>query len=116
MPTNNIKPPTILKGESLKEWQRITQELTDLGRLNNADRAIMVQHCQTWQINREAYQRVLSDGQTMEYSNGVMGPSPWYKNWGETTKMLRGTLADLGLTPNARGFDLTADEPEELEV
>lgn len=113
---SKLDPPPMLKGESLKEWERCAAELDALGRLDKVDRAILTLHCQTWQLNREAFQHILAEGQTCEYANGSIGPTPHYKNWQETTKTLRGTLGDMGLTPKARRF-ATPDKPtESLEI
>jgi P27 family predicted phage terminase small subunit len=116
MANDSLKPATTLKNEGLKEWNRICDELKSLGRLDSVDRAILSLHCNTWEINRDALKHVQSDGQIQTYSNGTVGPSTHYKNWCETTKILRGTLADMGLTPSSRSKLASSKVVEELEI
>ena len=40
--------PTWLKGEALKEWNRITPALDRLGMLTSVDGAILIGHCVTY--------------------------------------------------------------------
>ena len=110
-----MEAPKTLTGEAKLEWKRVCDELAKLGRLTDVDRAILTVHCQTWAINRDAFAAVKAHGMSTTYSNGSVGPTPEYKAWTETTKTLRGTLADLGLTPAARKFDkVEAEEPTKL--
>ena len=110
---NRPTPPDELDGESLLEWDRICDELKMLGQLNKADRAIMTLHCQTWAVYRSAQQAVNQFGAVVKWPNGIPGPGPFYRVMRETAIVLRGTLKDLGLTPDARGLATKKEQEEE---
>jgi P27 family predicted phage terminase small subunit len=110
------KPPEDLDAEALLEWGRICRELKGLGRLELADRAIMTTHCQIWSVFRKNAKAVSQFGAVVRWHNGVAGPAPFYRVARETAALLRGTLADLGLTPASRGLKVQAEEPGELEI
>lgn len=111
-----LPPPAELAGEALCEWERVCAELTKLKSLDAADRAILTTYCEIWGVNRAAAATVRADGSTMEYSNGMVGPTPSYKNMIQTAALLRGLLSDLGLTRwsrkdrgNVQSFTLDLD-------
>src|SRR5690348_174198 len=95
-------PPGGIEGEALLEWERIVDELKQLGTLHDADRAIVTLYCRTWATWREADALVAKYGSVIKYANGVPGPAPFFKTAQESAKQLRALLAELGLTPAAR--------------
>jgi len=101
-PIYPLAPPPELKNEALIEWGRVCAELTKLKTLDAADRAILVQYCEVWAVNRQCCTAVRENGSTMEYSNGMVGATPEYKNMIQTAALLRGLLSDLGLTRYSR--------------
>lgn len=109
------KPPEELDGESLLEWDRICDELEQLGTLDGIDRAIMTLHCQTWATYQSMVKAVNKYGAVIKWPNGIPGPGPFYKVMRETAALLRGTLSDMGLTPNSRGFKVEKTEAEDLD-
>lgn len=111
---NRPKPPDDLDGEALLEWERVTDELDTLGRLDTADRAILTLYCQTWAANQAVAKHVARHGPIIKWSNGVPGQGPWFKTQKETAALLRQLLSDLGLTPTSRPTTKT-DAPAELE-
>lgn len=108
-----INPPPSIGGEALAEWDRVCGELAAAGGIQVADRAIIVTYCQAWAVNRAAAEHVARYGAIIKWPNGLPGPSPFYKAWRETTSLLRGLLADLGLTPATRK---PADAPKDDEA
>lgn len=96
--------PEELAGEALLEWERLCNELDQAGLLSTADRAIMTLHCQTWMVYRQTIEATHKYGAVIKWPNGIPGPGPFWKVASECTKMLRGTIRDLGLTPASRGF------------
>lgn len=112
-------PPSDIKGEARKEWGRVCAELGRLGRLTSVDRGILTVHCTAWAMHRQAADTVDADGPSCVLPNGCPAQTPAFKAWKETATMLRGTLADLGLTPASRKAIAAAqddDEPAELDV
>lgn len=114
-PTRPAPPPEI-SGEALLEWERICDELSSAGRLDVADRSILVLYCETWEVYRQAMRGVIAHGAIVKHHNGVAGESPFYKVSRQTSLQLRRLLTDMGLTPASRGKIRTAEEtPAEIE-
>lgn len=110
-------PPEHLGGEGLLEWCRVCGELEALGTLATADRAILTLYVETWAVWRSASNHVATFGPIVKGSNQVAGRSPFYTVKKETAAQLRGLLADLGLTPAARGKGATTPaEAGDLEI
>jgi P27 family predicted phage terminase small subunit len=103
--SEEITPPAELTGEARLEWDRIVEELAAAGRLDRTDRAIVSTYCLAWAAHQAAALQVARHGSVIKWPNGLPGPSPFYKVQKETATLLRGLLADLGLTPAARGLD-----------
>jgi P27 family predicted phage terminase small subunit len=114
--TNRPLPPDELEGEALLEWHRVCDELDSAGRLDKADRAVLLLYAETWAQWRAATRGVNKHGSVVKHSNGAAGRSPFYVVQRETAAQLRGLLADLGLTPTARGAGAVAAEPDDLDI
>ena len=113
-PTDPIPPeaPEDIQGDALTEWHRIREAAAELGHpIREADRSIMALYCRTWVVNQKCYQHVQQFGPIIKWPNGMPGPSPQYKTFEATVKLLRGLLADLGCTPASRDFDVKTVEP-----
>jgi len=102
--TSTPQPPECLVDEALLEWHRICDELESVGNLHTADRALMVLHCQTWQVNQSVAKHVAQHGPICRFNNQVIGQSPYYKTQQETGRALAKMLEQLGLSPASRGF------------
>jgi P27 family predicted phage terminase small subunit len=100
--TKRPKPPEDLDGEALLEWQRVLDELDTQGRLDVADRAVLVLYAQTWAVNQQATQHVARYGSVIRHHNNVIGVNPFFTVQKQTTAQLRNLLLDLGLTPSTR--------------
>ena len=100
--TTRPTPPENLDGEALLEWNRVCDELAELGALQKADRAALVLYVTTWAIHHEMMRHVEKHGAVVKWPNGVVGGSPYYKTSRECVAQLRGLLTDLGLTPLSR--------------
>jgi len=116
MSTNRPIPPPEIQDESLLEWGRVVAELEAAGRLDKADRAILVLYCGTWEIYATAMRGVMAHGPIVKHHNGVAGESPFYGVAKETARQLQKLLNDLGLTPAARHKMKTAAVEEPSEV
>ena len=96
-------PPDDLADEALLEWDRVCTALDAAGRLDAADRPLLVVYVHTWAIHHDMMRHVAKHGAIVKHHNGVAGQSPHYKTSREVAGMLRLLLADLGLTPLTRG-------------
>jgi P27 family predicted phage terminase small subunit len=114
--TNRPAPPEDLDGEGLLEWQRVCDELHAAGRLDKTDRAVLTLYAETWQTWRANMRGVNQHGAVIKYSNGMVGPSPFFKVAKETAAQLRGLLNDMGLTPASRGKAGNSDDAGDLEI
>jgi P27 family predicted phage terminase small subunit len=115
--TNNAtdkrpRPPEDLDGEAFLEWNRLCDELEAVGRLEKADRAIILLAAQTYANWMIATQHVAKYGTIVKAHNGVAGRNPYYGVQKETSVLLRGLYADLGLTPATRLRNATAMKGE----
>ena len=108
--------PEDIDGESLLEWERIVKELDANGSLARTDRALITVYVETWAVHRQAARRVANEGSVLEYSNGNLGPSPYFKVMKETGVQLRRLLKDMQLTPSSRRGAEGAVEMEDLEI
>jgi P27 family predicted phage terminase small subunit len=112
--TDRPQPPDDLDHEAVLEWHRVTEELDAIGLLDRADRAVLTIYCQTWAVWQSMTKPVSQFGAVVKMHNGVAGQSPFWKEQKEAAKLLRGFLADLGLTPTAR-HKMNAAKQEEAE-
>ena len=62
-PEINIPPcPDYLDKEAKKEWERVSQELYDLGIITNIDRSILASYCQNYSIWVNAIKKLNNEG------------------------------------------------------
>jgi P27 family predicted phage terminase small subunit len=101
--SNRPEMPDDLEGEALLEWDRVCAELEKQGRLDQADRSVITIYCHTWATYKAAQRNTFEHGAVVKFPNGIPGQSPHYKTMKELANILRLMLADLGLTPAARG-------------
>ena len=113
---NRPTPPEEIEGEALLEWHRVCDELEAAGRLDKADRAVLTVYVEIWAVHRAATAAVAKYGPVIKFHTGVPAQSPFYKTQRETATLLRRLLADLGLTPAARGKGATSNEEDDLEI
>jgi P27 family predicted phage terminase small subunit len=115
----NMRPPASIGTEGAEEWKRIVAAVRKTGRtLKPADRSLLLMYVRMWILNRKAYDVVAKKGAIMTYPNKVKGPSPHYKTFVETSKLLQSMLTALGCTPASRDFDEAAGEgdPGDLKI
>jgi P27 family predicted phage terminase small subunit len=113
---NRPAPPEDLEGEALLEWGRVCDELAAAGRLETADRAVLSVYVETWAVWRTATRHVNTFGPVVPGQNKVVGRSPFYTVQRETAAQLRNLLADMGLTPAARGKGAGTGADEPLDI
>src|SRR5262249_30285062 len=70
--------PTILVGEALLEWHRITAELLQLGLVTKVDRAALAAYCQAWGRWVEAEEHLTTEATIFKSPSGYPVLSPWW--------------------------------------
>jgi P27 family predicted phage terminase small subunit len=107
-------PPKISK-EQRAEFRRICSELSRIGKLDCADRALISLYLDVWAVYRKVLASVVADGPVIVHEhNKVKGISHEMKLLKELARQLRGLLRDLELTPAARS-KATANQPIDEE-
>lgn len=102
--------PTHLKGESRKEWKRITEELDKYGMISEVDRGALAMLCTLWgryvaaeeMIEKAAQQSPGSAGLFVKSPNNFPIQSPWLAVSNRAIEQYKGLCAEFGLTPAAR--------------
>lgn len=118
------KPPTWLSKEAAAEWKRLVPELDRVGLLTLVDRAALAAYCEAWSTHKEAVGDVKRNGIKLEIErerfsrNGdslgvdvIVVPNPAVKVQKEMASLMRGYMAEFGLTPYSR----SRLSPPELE-
>jgi P27 family predicted phage terminase small subunit len=108
------KPPDDMGEAALLAFHELCDELESMGRLEHTDRAIIATTADTWAAFRAAAAGVTAHGPIIKSSNGVVGESPFAKAQMKYGALLRGLLADLGLTPATRAAEVPPDEDLEI--
>lgn len=102
--------PRHLKGESRKEWKRITEELDKYGMISEVDRGALAMLCTLWgryvaaeeMIEKAAVQSPGSAGLFVKSPNNFPIQSPWLAVSNKAIEQYKGLCAEFGLTPAAR--------------
>lgn len=103
--------PDFLKGEARKEWDRIAQELYDLGILSRIDRAGLAAYCQAWLDFVYASKQVDEEGEVLtsvrynKKGDEILGGkylNPWVSLKLAAMDRLLRTASEFGMTPASR--------------
>lgn len=97
--------PRHLKGESLKEWKRISVELEKLGLVSQIDRAALSLYCTAWgrHVEAETMLRELgAAGLVSKTPNGFEVQSAWLNISNKAMEQCNKYLAEFGMSPAAR--------------
>lgn len=107
--------PKQFKGDTKKEWERITSELTQAGLMSDALRPLLTLYCEVYHRHNEANEHVAKDGAVVEApKTGTPMYSAWYTIASRTHDQLVQILKELGLTPG-RLKKLTKPAPESTD-
>ena len=94
--------PTILAGEALLEWHRITAELLALGLVTKVDRAALAAYCQAWGRWIEAEEHLKNEPIVFKSPSGYPVLSPWWIIASKAMEQMRSFLTEFGLSPASR--------------
>jgi len=94
--------PTILVGEALLEWHRITAELLQLGLVTKVDRAALAAYCQAWGRWVEAEEHLTTEATIFKSPSGYPVLSPWWVVANKAMDQMHAFLTEFGLSPASR--------------
>lgn len=120
-PVNGIaKCPDWLLPEAKLEWERLYENLNQLGILTNIDETAFAAYCQSYARWKEAQEHISSEGSTFETEKGYQQQTPWVGIANTNQRLMMQAAAEFGLTPSARsrivvgGSGSDADDMEKL--
>lgn len=123
--TDEPKPPVLiptcprhLKGESRREWRRITKELLSLDLISKLDRAAIAAYCIQWARWVEAENKIASEAALVfKTAAGYPIQSPWLAISNKALELMHKYLTEFGLTAASRTrlkVDLNKDAKETI--
>src|SRR5208282_4191794 len=95
-------PPELLKGEALKEWQRLTPMLADAGVITKLDRNMVAAYCHAWARWVECEKFLEKTGLIVMSPNKMPIYSPYLSAANKAMEQMRQLSEQLGLSPSAR--------------
>jgi P27 family predicted phage terminase small subunit len=101
-PVQIPEPPTLLKDEALREWNRVTPLLADVGLISKLDRAVIASYCQTWARWIDCERMLESTGLIVESPNGYPMYSPYLAQANRAIDQMRRLSEQMGLTGSSR--------------
>ncbi|HEV7251603.1 MAG TPA: phage terminase small subunit P27 family [Mesorhizobium sp.] len=99
------KPPTCpahLSPTAKAEWKRLARHLFALGTLAEADRAALAAYCQAYGRWVEAEKTLAQTPTLIKLPSGYIQPSPWLGIANKQLEIMKGFMAELGLSPVSR--------------
>lgn len=113
--------PEGFEGEARAEWDRICDELDQMGLLTTADRTVLALYCESWALWRKAKRQVKAEGELIVSSKGGMMHNPWLSVANKAQDQVRQLMSEIGLTAAARAkmtapADGNGDDAGELEI
>lgn len=99
-----------MKGEALKEWKRVCEELNRYQMISAVDRGALAMLCTCWaryvqaeeMIEKAAVQAPGSYGMFVKTPNNFAVQSPWLAVSNKAMEQYKTFCAEFGLTPSAR--------------
>jgi P27 family predicted phage terminase small subunit len=103
-------PPEMLSEAALKEWNRITPLLADVGLIAQLDRAIIAAYCQAWARWIECERMLETTGLIVKAPSGYPMYSPYLAASNKALDQVRQLSEQIGLSGSAR-TRIKASEP-----
>ncbi len=118
-PAKGIPPcPDWLLPEAKMEWNRLAENLGQLGVLTNVDMAAFAAYCQSYARWKEAQEHIDKDGSTFETDKGYQQQTPWVGIANTNQKLMLQAASEFGLTPSSRSrivVDNAGSDEDEME-
>lgn len=96
------KAPKHFSELALEEWDRIVNELAELGLMTNLDRAALVAYCEFWEAYVIAAEKLKKGGMVRTSSNGNTYENPYFSIKKRAAEMMHKFLIEFGMTPASR--------------
>lgn len=109
--------PKHLKGSSLKEWNRISVELVQLGLISQIDRAALSMYCTAWGRHTDAETKLRELGELGlidETPNGFKVQGVWLNISNKAMEQCAKFMAEFGMSPAARSRVTPGDTQPDL--
>lgn len=95
--------PPHLGPEAVREWRRMSKELSDIGLLTRIDRAMFAGYCQAWGRWVEAELAMAEKGPVVKAKKtGVAMISPFLSVANKAMEQMRQFAEQLGMSPSSR--------------
>jgi P27 family predicted phage terminase small subunit len=102
-PPLEIPPcPEHLSEAAKAEWQRMSEQLYQLGLLTALDLALLAAYCQAWGRWLEAERHLEEEGAILASPDGGLMLSPWIPIAGKAMNQMHRLLVEFGMTPSSR--------------
>lgn len=104
--TDKVKKPSWLDETAANEWDRIVDELIELGLMTNVDVSALAIYCDTYSKYVQATESLNSGDLVVEHTNKSgatnLVPSPFINIQAKYADIIKKFLGEFGLTPSAR--------------
>ncbi|ADU30990.1 phage terminase small subunit P27 family [Evansella cellulosilytica] len=118
-PNDNVECPKWLKGEARKEWNRISEELFDLGLLTNIDVGALAICCDAYGKYVQASRKIKATEMLIEHSNTAKKTNliinPLIQITAKYADIYKKYMTEFGLSPSARARLAVANKDGEDE-
>lgn len=98
--------PPHLSPEALEEWERLAQELYELGILSSIDRAALAAYCQAYGRWVEAEEQLRNPDGSMKLTettaNGTIVQNPLVGIANKSLELMHKYLTEFGMSPSSR--------------
>jgi len=101
-PKIKIEPPQGMKGEAMKEWNRIVPLLAENTPVSELDRTLIEIYCNAFAQYKLCEREVNHDGVVVTSTTGTKVRNPYIMEEHEAIKTIKVTATELGLSVNAR--------------
>lgn len=99
---NMPKAPKHFSPLALEEWDRIVQELYDLGLMTNLDRAALVAYCEFWEAYVKSAEKLQKMGLVITTQAGNQVENPYFSIKKRAAELMHKFLIEFGMTPASR--------------
>lgn len=109
------EPPDMLTEDALKEWNRVTVLLAEVGLIGKLDRAIIAGYCMAWSRWMECEKMLVTTGLIVKAPNGYPMYSPYLSASNKALDQVRQFSEQIGLSGSARSRIRANAPPDENE-
>jgi P27 family predicted phage terminase small subunit len=108
-------PPDMLSEEALKEWDRVTPLLAEVGLITKLDRAVIAAYCQAWARWIECERQLVADGLIIKAPSGYPIQSPYLAASNKALNQVRQLSEQIGLSGSSRSRIKVGDQVGDID-